>query len=111
MTTAVLIHAWFVYFMTGCAELFLCRAAGTELIVMLCRARREHLQHHKQHNRDMHAGQEGQIRLVQTSSDGSGSFSGILEIFHAGAWGTLCDRDSNDYGSDYRPPFTEVRVS
>ena len=40
------------------------------------------------------AGTEGSFRLTGTSSgDSSDSESGILEVFHAGAWGTLCNGD------------------
>eukprot|EP00892_Ulva_mutabilis_P008801 jgi/Ulvmu1/6293/UM288_0001.1 len=35
-------------------------------------------------------GQEGALRLVIGTS-GEGYKSGILEVFHAGAWGTVCD--------------------
>jgi len=41
----------------------------------------------------MRAGQEGALRLVGTGDDrgGADDAAGILEIFHAGAWGTVCD--------------------
>ena len=47
------------------------------------------------------SGEEGAIRLTDTEAGGTpGLESGILEIFHAGAWGTTC---SGNFG------FLEVR--
>ena len=37
-------------------------------------------------------GTEGAVRLTNITTEGTpGSASGVLEIFHAGAWGTICD--------------------
>lgn len=36
------------------------------------------------------AGEEGDFRLANLTSVGPGADAGILEVFHAGAWGTLC---------------------
>ena len=45
------------------------------------------------------AGTEGAIRLADVRKDASiNSTSGVLEIFHAGAWGTFCD---GDFGTGY----------
>ena len=33
---------------------------------------------------------------------------GILEIFHAGAWGTVCDGGFDVSPDDYGPPLTEA---
>lgn len=49
------------------------------------------------HMRGMHAGEEGDVRLVgDTAKDVA---FGVPEIFHAGAWGTFCDGD--DFRFDY----------
>lgn len=57
---------------------------------------------------DVFSGTEGDIRLVGASVDGNDPAAGvgILEIFHAGAWGTVCNGDPvngdpviQDYGS------------
>lgn len=52
----------------------------------------------------MNAGTEGDLRLVGGGIDGNHPAAGvgILEVFHAGAWGTICnefDLDANDYYS------------
>lgn len=40
------------------------------------------------------AGTEGAIRLTDTTAGGSaGTESGVLEVFHAGAWGSVCSGD------------------
>ena len=40
------------------------------------------------------AGTEGAFRMTDTSPGATpDSESGILEVFHAGAWGTLCEGD------------------
>ena len=44
------------------------------------------------------AGEEGDLRLVGGEVTDDSGF-GVVQIFHAGAWGTLCDGD--DYRYDY----------
>lgn len=40
------------------------------------------------------AGAEGSFRMTDTAPGPTpDSQSGILEVFHAGAWGTICDGD------------------
>lgn len=39
----------------------------------------------------MRSGAEGQFRLSNKTAAGPGADAGILEVFHAGAWGTLCE--------------------
>eukprot|EP00892_Ulva_mutabilis_P005579 jgi/Ulvmu1/3393/UM016_0009.1 len=60
-------------------------------------------------------GEEGALRLTDGGNGDSGTPGvGILEIFHAGAWGTVCkaeepvlaDYDTQDFG----PPLTEVHL-
>ena len=58
----------------------------------------------------MCAGEEGALRLT----DGGGGDSstpgvGVAEIFHAGAWGTICEGGFELAEDDYGPPLTEVR--
>lgn len=36
---------------------------------------------------------------------------GILEIFHAGAWGTVCEGQRGSRPDDYGPPLTDVRAT
>lgn len=48
------------------------------------------------------AGEEGALRLVPLTGNSERDVPGlgILELFHAGAWGTICDDDmynSDDY--------------
>eukprot|EP00892_Ulva_mutabilis_P005582 jgi/Ulvmu1/3396/UM016_0012.1 len=53
-------------------------------------------------------GEEGALRLTDGGNGDSGTPGiGILEIFHAGAWGTVCSAEGFDY--DYGPPLTEAR--
>lgn len=43
------------------------------------------------------AGSEGAFRITDTSPGATpDSESGVLEVFHAGAWGTLCEGDFGD---------------
>lgn len=50
-------------------------------------------------------GTEGAVRLVDTEERGDATI-GVPQIFHAGAWGTLCDGDNTDYG--YEELWSEV---
>ena len=64
--------------------------------------------------------EEGDLRLQDEIQRGN-NVSGVLEIFHAGAWGTVCDSgfllvevlsDSDPYGGpDYNIGITIVRCS
>eukprot|EP00892_Ulva_mutabilis_P012290 jgi/Ulvmu1/9433/UM051_0061.1 len=61
---------------------------------------------------DAEPGEEGALRLTEAGSeDDPAAGIGVLEIFHAGAWGTLCDVEGSfDFGnrqvvSDVRPPI------
>lgn len=60
------------------------------------------------------AGEEGALRLTDGGDGGATSAGfGILEIFHAGAWGTFCEGVPDSGLYDYGPvqTFTEVRSS
>ena len=62
------------------------------------------------------AGEEGDLRLVGGEVTDDSGF-GVVQIFHAGAWGTLCNGDDSRYdyfeGSQYAGinTFDEVRAS
>lgn len=63
---------------------------------------------------ELHAGQEGAFRLVNGETNADVAY-GVPQIFHAGAWGTLCDGDIFRYdyveGSQYAglSTFGDVR--
>lgn len=50
---------------------------------------------------------EGAVRLVDSVDDGNSS-TGIPQIFHDGAWGTICEAVSV-LPYDYTDDITEVR--
>eukprot|EP00892_Ulva_mutabilis_P007273 jgi/Ulvmu1/4918/UM202_0003.1 len=62
-------------------------------------------------------GQEGALRLMDAGHGVAATGTGVLEIFHAGAWGTVCDGmpnfeqvSRNDYiAFDGVAPLTQVR--
>ena len=63
------------------------------------------------------SGQEGALRLTDEGADTSATGTGVLEIFHAGAWGTVCDSDAGFELFELRgfptdvpgvPPLTQV---
>lgn len=55
----------------------------------------------------VHAGDEGEIRLQERTDNGSRT-EGVLEIFHAGAWGTFCNLALRV--NPFQNIFPEVRV-
>eukprot|EP00892_Ulva_mutabilis_P001591 jgi/Ulvmu1/11432/UM076_0006.1 len=56
---------------------------------------------------DPESGEDGALRLTDGGNgDSSTPGIGILEIFHAGAWGTVCEAQDN-LPEDYGPPLTE----
>lgn len=63
----------------------------------------------------MCAGQEGALRLVGGEVTDDTAF-GVIQIFHAGAWGTFCDGDEFRYdyveGTQYSGinTFDDVRA-
>lgn len=57
------------------------------------------------------AGQEGAIRLTDSGNGEDVAVGvGVLEIFHAGAWGSVCAAEQDSPAFRTRPPspFTEV---
>lgn len=57
------------------------------------------------------AGEEGAIRLTDSGNgDDPAAGVGVLEIFHAGAWGSVCAAEQDSPAFRVRPPnpFTEV---
>ena len=65
-----------------------------------------------QHAPPRPAGEERALRLTDGGDGGATSEGrGVLEIFHAGAWGTFC-KGAGAFGTyDYGPPLTEVCLS
>lgn len=58
------------------------------------------------------SGMEGDLRLVGAGVDGNDPAAGvgILEIFHAGAWGTVCNGDPQ-VGLDYGDYFGDTTLT
>eukprot|EP00892_Ulva_mutabilis_P005574 jgi/Ulvmu1/3389/UM016_0005.1 len=61
-------------------------------------------------------GEEGALRLTDGGNGDSGTPGiGILEIFHAGAWGTVCEAEelapADYYTQDFGSPLTEVHLT
>lgn len=63
----------------------------------------------------MSAGEEGALRLTDVGGlDGSNPQRGVVEIFHAGSWGTVCRLDDRRVqrggflSLDDDPPLPEV---
>lgn len=52
--------------------------------------------------------EELDVRLVD-AVEGPDATSGTAEVFHAGAWGSLCDGAAGMPGAAAAPTFSEVR--
>lgn len=54
------------------------------------------------------AGVEGDVRLAEAEAGGApGTVSGFLEVFHAGAWGSLCLVRASEGACYYTPEAAE----
>ena len=61
-----------------------------ETEILLCVTYKQYARH----TNNIDAGTEGAFRMTDTRPGATpASESGILEVFHAGAWGTLCNGD------------------
>ena len=61
----------------------------------------------------VHAGREGDLRISAISDDSAAAGSGVLEVYHAGAWGTVCQGEQDNFPFDYGETpqaITDVRA-